>query len=143
MSRVSTAGFKARILSRATNGSGAAPTTSRSASAASVSDSIFRTMAESSTIKTRILRISGTGTIQKGQRHGEHTVAQIEGTEARARRRNKVAGRQNLRFREMQRAFFQRTQGVAADHVGQLTDYFPDLVLRRIIAGLDAKKISC
>src|SRR5947209_4407149 len=56
MSSVSTSGESDRILSRATYGSGAVPTTSISCSAESASLRILRTMAESSTIRTRIFR---------------------------------------------------------------------------------------
>src|SRR5580693_9168865 len=54
ISSVITSGLSVRILSRATNGSGAVPTTSISASLESDADSIFLTMAESSTTRTRI-----------------------------------------------------------------------------------------
>ena len=57
ISSVITSGCKLRILSRATNGSGAEPTTSISGSADKASVRIFRTMAESSTIRTRVLRV--------------------------------------------------------------------------------------
>src|SRR4051812_40082369 len=56
ISSVSTSGWSARILSRATYGSGAVPATSMSGSPESASDRILRTMAESSTISTRVLR---------------------------------------------------------------------------------------
>src|ERR1700722_11475971 len=56
MSSVKTSGRRLRILSRATKGSGAVPTTSISGSDARASASILRTIAESSTISTRILR---------------------------------------------------------------------------------------
>src|SRR5215471_5749480 len=59
ISRVRTSGRSARILSRATYGSGAVPTTSRSGSPARASARSLRTMAESSTINTRILDDSG------------------------------------------------------------------------------------
>src|SRR5471030_1896953 len=54
ISRVTTSGDKARILSRAINGSGAVPITSIPDSADSASVSSLRTMAESSTIRTLI-----------------------------------------------------------------------------------------
>src|SRR4051794_10568424 len=61
ISSVRTSGARARILSRATYGSGAAPTISISGSSLSASARIFRTIAESSTIRTRIFRLSDIG----------------------------------------------------------------------------------
>ena len=57
MSSVTTSGSCCRIRSRAMNGSAAVPTTSRSRSSRIASASIFRTMAESSTISTRSGRV--------------------------------------------------------------------------------------
>src|SRR6185437_11771284 len=61
ISSVSTSGRKERILSRATYGSGAVPATSMSASPARASLKILRTIAESSTIRTRIFRFGPIG----------------------------------------------------------------------------------
>ena len=55
MSSVSTSGSVARIISRATSGSGAAPTTVMSRSREKISVRSWRTSAESSTISTLIL----------------------------------------------------------------------------------------
>src|SRR3954471_11080037 len=58
ISSVSTSGLSVLIMSRATNGFGAAPTTSIEGSLASISDRSCRTKAESSTTSTRILLIT-------------------------------------------------------------------------------------
>src|SRR5258708_4222416 len=54
ISSVSTSGFNARIISRATSGSGAAPIASRSGWRFTISVSRLRTSAESSMIRTRV-----------------------------------------------------------------------------------------
>ena len=52
MSRVSTSGFRALIMSRATSGSGAAPTVTMSLWALTILDNRLRISAESSTTST-------------------------------------------------------------------------------------------
>src|ERR1039458_3944241 len=61
-------------------GSGAVPTTSMSASEASVSERIFRTMAESSITRTRILRVSAISAPVEihAQAHGKRSAVQQE-----------------------------------------------------------------
>jgi hypothetical protein len=61
ISSVSTSGASEMILSRATYGSGAVPTISMSGSSLKASARILRTIAESSTINTRIFRFSDIG----------------------------------------------------------------------------------
>src|SRR5262245_32636736 len=58
MSSVRTSGSSRRIMSRATNGSPAPPTTSMSGSPFSESASSFRTIAESSTMRTLIALVA-------------------------------------------------------------------------------------
>src|SRR5262245_26882333 len=69
MSSVRTSGSCWTIRSRATNGSDARPTTSMSGSALSASDNIFRTIAESSTMRMRVLR-GGNDMVTSRLRHG-------------------------------------------------------------------------
>ena len=130
ISSVSTSGCSARILSRATYGSGAVPTTSRSGSPASASVRILRTMAESSTISTRILRPLGIPASPLRTLPSGLPLPSVDGMRRRPLRLAEfslIRGRMCGAVQAGTWLALDPAQHRAANHVRQLADHFSDL----------------